>query len=94
MKKIFGFVAIAAVLGFAGFSVQAHAATGKTLYQTSCAACHGANATGGVGPNIVGRSAKNVADAIKDVPMMAGLKGTITNADEKAIGDYLQSLKK
>ncbi len=94
MKKIFSFVAIAAVLGFAGFASQANAADGKALFQTNCAACHGANATGGVGPNIQGKDAEDVTEAINKVPMMAGLKGTITKADAKAIGDYLKSLKK
>jgi len=94
MKRIFSFVAIAAVLGFAGFASQANAADGKTLFQSNCAACHGADATGGVGPNIQGKNAEDIEKALNSVPMMAGLKGTITKADAKAIGNYLKSLKK
>ncbi len=92
MKKIFGFVAIAAVLGFAGFSVQANAATGKALYQANCAACHGANATGGIGPNIVGRNAKDVTYALSNVPMMMSFKGSITKSNADNIGRYLSLL--
>jgi len=94
MRKILGFAAIAAVLGFAGFSVNANAATGKALFQENCASCHGANATGVVGPNIVGKNGKDVLGALGRVSMMAGLRGTITKADAEAIGKYLTSLKK
>ncbi len=94
MKKILSLTAIAVVLSFAGFSVQANAATGKALFQANCAACHGANAKGVVGPNIRGKDGKDVKDALASVAMMAGLKGTITKTDAEAIGKYLKSLKK
>ncbi len=92
MRKILGFAAIAAILGFAGFN--ANAATGKALFQENCAACHGANATGVIGPNIQGRDGKDVIKALGSVAMMASLKGVITKADAEEIGKYLTSLKK
>ncbi|GBE13918.1 cytochrome c [bacterium BMS3Bbin14] len=95
MKKVFSFIAIATVLGFSGFCTQAKAATnGKALYQAKCAACHGTSATGGVGPDVVGKSGEAVAKAIDKVPMMKSLKSSIGKADANAIGNYLQSLKK
>ncbi len=94
MRKILGFAAIVAVFGFAGFNVNANAATGKALFQANCASCHGANATGVVGPNIQGKDGKDVIKALGSVAMMAGLKGTITKADAEEIGKYLTSLKK
>lgn len=95
MKKVFSFVAIAAVLGFAGFYTQANAAAnGKALFQAKCAACHGTDATGGVGPDVVGQNGADVAKAIDKVPMMKSLQGKVGKADADAIGDYLMSLKK
>jgi len=63
-----------------------------TLFQSNCAACHGADATGGVGPNIQGKNAEDVIEAINKVPMMISLKGSITKADADSIGNYLASL--
>ncbi len=94
MKRFLSLTAIAIVLSFAGFGVKANAATGKALFQANCAACHGTNAKGVVGPNIRGKDGKDVIKALGSVAMMAGLKGTITKTDAEAIGEYLKSLKK
>ncbi len=94
MKRIISFTAIAALLGFAGFSMPVNASVshGKALYQANCAACHSANATGNIGPNITGKSGKDVVEAINRVPMMISLKSSITKSDVAAIGKYLSSL--
>ncbi len=94
MKRIIGFAAIAALLGFAGFSIPVNASVsnGQALYQANCAVCHSANATGNIGPNITGKDGKDVAEAINRVPMMISLKSSITKSDAAAIGEYLSSL--
>jgi len=89
MKRLLMTIAVLSIFGFAGFSVQANAATGKALYQANCAACHGANATGGIGPNIVGRNAKDVIYALSNVPMMMSFKDSITKSNADNIGRYL-----
>lgn len=92
MRRLLMIITVLSIFGFAGFSVQAHAATGKALYRANCAACHGANATGGIGPNIVGRNAKDVTYALNNVPMMMSFKGSITKSDVDNIGKYLSLL--
>jgi len=74
-----------------GSGIAGDAATGTTLYTANCASCHGADAKGGVGPNIVGESAADVRDAIGEVSEMSGLS-SLTGQEITDIGAYLQSL--
>ncbi len=92
MRKFLRLAALVAIAGLTGFSFNAQAAvTGKNLFQTNCAACHGTKATGVVGPNIVGKSAGDITKALKTVAMMASLRSVITKGDVKAISEYLNS---
>ena len=47
---------------------------GAAVFAQRCAACHGADATGMVGPNITSASAEDITAAINRVPMMVVMK--------------------
>jgi mono/diheme cytochrome c family protein len=64
---------------------------GKTLYATSCSACHGEDASGHIGPDIRGRAADDIGAAIDRVPMMAGVR-SMTVQQIGAVGEYIGSL--
>jgi predicted CXXCH cytochrome family protein len=65
---------------------------GKAFYVTNCSACHGEDASGHIGPDIRGRTADDVKDAIAGVVMMIGVKQS-TEAQIKAVGEYIQGLR-
>lgn len=66
---------------------------GAQLYSENCASCHGENAEGGVGPDLVGTEIGHVVEAIQegfgyDMPSFPDL----TDQDISDIFGYLQSL--
>lgn len=68
---------------------------GKTVYQARCAACHGAEAQGGVGPRLQGNPILRAPEAVREIV----LKGRgqmppvpLGEAELKALLDYLSSL--
>ncbi len=80
------------------------AAKGKDIYGQKCAACHGANGEGGVGPAFVAKDGKQAvaermseADHIKVVAdgknAMPAFKGQLTDDDIKNVIAYERSLK-
>ena len=71
--------------------VAASALDGKVIFSMNCIGCHGADAKGQIGPSIVGKSAKNINEAIDTVPMMAGLKA-LGSDEATAVSRYLADL--
>jgi len=67
--------------------------TGEHRYITACAGCHGIDARGGrVGEGVIGASAGNILEAIREEHPM-GYLDCLPASDIKEIGQYLQSLK-
>jgi mono/diheme cytochrome c family protein len=65
---------------------------GEAEFQQNCAACHGPDATGLVGPNITSASLGDITAAIDRVPMMVVMK-VLGARDIKAIADYLLEVR-
>jgi mono/diheme cytochrome c family protein len=68
---------------------------GETLFQRTaggigCAGCHGADASGKVGPNIIGSSSVQIKTALQTVTAMSFLK--LADSDIDAVSAYLSSL--
>jgi mono/diheme cytochrome c family protein len=68
---------------------------GEDLYQRTaggmgCAACHGTDAYGNIGPNIRSSSAQEIQDALQNVAAMKFLK--LNDDDVNAIAAYLTKL--
>src|SRR5437868_1957 len=52
-------------------------AAGRKLFATSCSGCHGANAEGGRGPNLIeGRQIRRLSDSALFNSIRAGVPGT------------------
>ncbi len=67
------------------------AANGAVLFvEKGCSGCHGADATGGIGPNIQGKSADNISAALGSVAMMSGI--SLTEQERLDIAAWLQTL--
>ncbi len=86
---------------FAVFSGLAWAQDGATLYKTKCAACHGANGEGKIGPSLqkTALSEKQIADLLtngaagKKAPHSKAVAGL--SADQAtAVATYVAGLKK
>lgn len=56
-----------------------------------CAVCHGADARGGMGPNVRGISAQKIRDALKTGTIMKSIK--VTDDEIEAVSAYLKSLE-
>jgi mono/diheme cytochrome c family protein len=72
-------------------AVEEKAPAGAAIYVSFCSACHGADASGHIGPDIRGDTAADVRDAIARAPLMFGLQ-TTPEEDINAVGEYLQGL--
>lgn len=94
---------LVATIAFLSVSVQAQdIAQGKAKY-TSCAACHGAQGQGGVGPKLQGQKAevivkkltayKNKQQVGPQSALMWGMAGSLTPDDIKNIAAYTATLK-
>jgi len=78
----------------------AFAQDGAALYKAKCAACHGADGQGKIGPALKGTSLSDgqIADFLtkgndaKKAPHKKGISG-VSDADAKAIAEYVKSLK-
>lgn len=89
-------VASLATLGPLPVSAQDGAAT----YKTKCSACHGAEGQGKIGPALKGTSlsADDIASLLtkgadaKKPPHKKAMNG-ISDADAKAVGDFVKTLK-
>lgn len=71
-------------------------ARGEDIFQRTaggrgCAACHGKDARGQVGPDIRGRSASDIRRALKSVDLMQFI--SLTDDEIEAVVAYLQFLK-
>ncbi len=73
---------------------------GGATYKAKCAACHGPNGEGKVGPALKGTSvtADQIVDLLtkgndaKKAPHKKAISG-VADADAKAVADYVKSLK-
>lgn len=84
----------------AAVAVPAFAADGAATYKAKCAACHGPDGAGKIGPALKGTSLS--ADEIvallttgndaKKAPHKKGISG-LSADDAKAVADYVKSLK-
>jgi cytochrome c len=96
-------LALVAVMALLSATAQAQdVAQGKTKY-ASCAACHGANGQGGVGPKLQGQKAevivkkltayKNKQQVGAQSALMWGIAGGLSPADINNIAAYTATLK-
>jgi mono/diheme cytochrome c family protein len=86
---------IAIVLFIALPSLSWAAEDGAALFKANCAMCHGANAEGKPAvkaPAIKGKTAADVTKAMA-TPKHAPVAKKVNEAQVKAIGDYLATLK-
>lgn len=78
---------------------QPDAVRGATIFVQNCAACHGARGQGGVGPALIGESArKNFAQAVAWIkhpkpPMPALYPQTLTERDVRDVAAFVETLK-
>ena len=87
--------------GGSGHKVESYIAAGKKLYANLCAACHGENAKGTVGPDltasryIYGKSRIDVANSIKEgrPKGMPAFNGQLSPEQIESLVEYLLSLK-
>ena len=88
-------LAIAIVLFIALPNLSWAADDGAALFKANCAMCHGANAEGKPAvkaPAIKGKTAADVTKALA-TPKHAAVAKKVNEAQGKAIGDYLATLK-
>jgi len=84
----------------ASVALPAFAANGSATYKAKCAACHGPEGQGKVGPAVKGTalSADQITDLLskgndaKKAPHQKAL-AAITPDDAKAVADYVKSIK-
>jgi mono/diheme cytochrome c family protein len=104
MKKLALSVVALAVIALAAAPVAHAAADGKALFDAKCAMCHGKDgvakpmAKGSANFNDAKWQADTAADKIVAVMesgkgKMPSYKGKLTPEDEKAIADYVKTLK-
>jgi mono/diheme cytochrome c family protein len=88
-------LAIAIVLFIALPNLSWSAEDGAALFKANCAMCHGADAAGKPAlkaPAIKGKTAADVTKAMAS-PKHAAVAKKVNEAQQKAIGDYLATLK-
>ncbi len=71
-----------------GTTQGSQSSLGETLYKEFCSACHGEDASGVIGPNIQGKTAEDITNAISTVSLMKGLT-SISENDKKEIAEFL-----
>ena len=85
---------------FVSIALPAFAADGAATYKAKCAACHGPEGQGKVGPALKGTSltADQITDLLtkgndaKKVPHKKAVAG-VSADDAKAVADYVKTLK-
>jgi mono/diheme cytochrome c family protein len=65
---------------------------GEVIFKTHCAACHGPDGRGLVGPDITLASIADITGAIEQVPMMVAMK-VLGARDIEATADYLITIR-
>ena len=88
-------LAIALVLFIALPNLSWAAEDGAALYKANCAACHKADGSGNPAlkaPAVKGKTAADVTKAMEN-PKHTAVKKKVNEAQIKAIGDYLATLK-
>ncbi len=94
------FVLLLVVSLSASLALPASAQDGGATYKAKCAACHGPNGEGKVGPALKGTSltADQIVDLLtkgndaKKAPHKKAISG-VADADAKAVADFVKSLK-
>jgi mono/diheme cytochrome c family protein len=84
----------------ASLALPAYGADGAATFKAKCAACHGPNGEGKIGPKLQGTTvaADQIVDMLtkgndaKKVPHKKPLSG-LSADDAKAVADYVKSLK-
>ncbi len=99
--KMSKFIVVMLVLAISvSVALPAFAADGAATYKAKCAACHGPEGQGKVGPAVKGstQTADQIADLLtkgndaKKVPHKKAVAG-ITAEDAKAVADFVKTLK-
>ena len=95
-------IVLALMCGLSVTAMAQDAAAGKTKY-ASCAACHGAQGQGGVGPKLAGQPAtaiekkltayKNKQQVGPQSALMWGMAGALSADDIKNIAAYTATLR-
>jgi mono/diheme cytochrome c family protein len=99
MKVLKGVVFLCLVLGLS-FTAAFAADDGAAVYKTKCAACHGANGEGKMGPKLVGTSLSEAQIEDQLLKGVAGKKAPhakpiagLTADQAKAVATYVKGLK-
>lgn len=75
----------------------AGAAEGSAVYSANCAGCHGADGSGGVGPDLRGMEAEDREELIQVVTEgrdeMPAFGGQLSDAEIEAVTDYVLTLQ-
>lgn len=90
--------------GSAAPAAATSVASGKEVFDKNCAACHGANATGGTGPALnkstlssgAPKNMETLVDSIKkgNIPKgMLSWQNVLPDSDIEAVAKYIMSLK-
>ncbi len=66
---------------------------GKKRFILHCATCHGSDAKGKTGPNIIGVTSQDIAEEIAGNSAMTFMQGVVTKKDYRFIAIYLDFLK-
>jgi mono/diheme cytochrome c family protein len=83
---------IGRLAGTAPTTATATPLDGEAVFQSHCAACHGPDARGLVGPDITLASMGDITGAIEQVPMMIAMK-VLGARDIEATADYLIEIR-
>jgi cytochrome c553 len=99
--RITKFITLLVVISLSvSIALPAFAADGAALYKTKCAACHGAEGRGKIGPAVKGisLSAEQITDLLtkgeeaKKAPHKKAM-AALSADDAKAVAEYVKALK-
>ena len=98
MRKLF--VLLLVVIVWLSVALPAFAADGAAVYKTKCAACHGPEGQGKIGPAVKGATltADQITDLLtkgneaKKAPHKKAIAG-VTADDAKVIAEYVKTLQ-